>query len=132
MPTVSQERIDRTLDFKQPTFVKREKTKRGLEKHEVVPKETMKKLKDVSYRLHPKLYKISKNEAEWNGHKKDQNRIRSLQDNLEGNTKINIPKNEKRKIITSGIHTILILVYRELSAKTYIHRKLLNKQKEWI
>ena len=53
IPTIFQERIDKTLQFKHPDwlddiFV----TKGTIEKHETEIKETMKKLEDGGYRLH--------------------------------------------------------------------------------
>ena len=60
------------------------------------------------------------------GHKIDQCGIRPLQDKLEENTK-NIPKNEKGSDIHPGGNTILIEVYRNLSAQIDILQKLLKK-----
>ena len=55
----------------------------------------MKKMEEAGYRLNTKKCEIFKKEAEWIGHKIDQNGIRPLQDKLEAITKVQKPKNEK-------------------------------------
>ena len=56
IPTFFQERIDRTLEFKHPAWLDDIiiVTKGTIEKHESEVKETMKKLDEAGYRLHPK------------------------------------------------------------------------------
>ena len=97
IPTIFQERIDKTLEFKHPAWLDDIiiVTKGSAEKHEVEIKETTKKLEEAGYRLNPKKCEFFKKEAEWIGHKIDQNGIRPLQDKLEAITKIEVPKNEK-------------------------------------
>ena len=97
IPTIFQERIDRTLEFKHPAWLDDIIiiTKGTIEKHESEVKETMKKLDEAGYRLHPKKCEFFKKEAEWAGHQINQDGIRPLQDKLEAITKINVPKNKK-------------------------------------
>ena len=82
IPTIFQERIDRTLEFKHPAWLDDIiiVTKGTIEKHESEEKETMKKLDEAGYRLHPKKCKFFKKEAEWVGHQINQDGIRPLQD----------------------------------------------------
>ena len=56
LSTVFQERMHKTQEFKQPACVDDIVivTKGTAEKHETEVKETMKKLEDAGYRLHPK------------------------------------------------------------------------------
>ena len=56
IPTIFQERIDKKLEFKHPAWQDDIiiVTKGTIEKHEAKVKETMKKLKNAGYRLHPK------------------------------------------------------------------------------
>ena len=85
IPTIFQERIDRTLEFKHPAWLEDIiiVTKGTIEKHESEVKETMKKLDEAGYRLHPKKCEFFKKEAEWVGHQINQDGIRPLQDKLE-------------------------------------------------
>ena len=134
IPTIFQERIDKTLEFKHPAWLDDIiiVTKGTVEKHETEIKQTMKKLEEAGYRLHPKKCEFFKKEAEWVGHKIDQEGIRPLQDKLEAITKIPIPKNEKELKSFLGAIQYLSKYIKNLSAQTDILRKLLKKQNEWI
>ena len=134
IPTIFQERIDKTLNFKHPAWLDDIiiVTKGSIEQHEMEVKEAMKKLETAGYRLNPKKCEFFKKEAEWIGHKIDQNGIRPLQDKLEAITKIEIPKNEKELKSFSGAIQYLSKYIENLSAQTDILRKLLKKQNEWI
>ena len=98
IPTTFQERIDKTLEVKRPAWLDDIiiVTKGTIEKHEAEVKETMRKLENAGYRLHPKKCEFFKQEAKGVGHRIDQNGIRPLQDKLEAITKIDKPKNEKK------------------------------------
>ena len=134
IPTVFQERIDRTLEFKHPAWLDDIiiVTKGTIEKHESEVKKTMRKLDEAGYRLHPKKCEFFKKEPEWVGHRINQDGIRPLQDKLEPTTKINIPKNEKELKSFLGAIQYLSKYIKNLSAQTDILRKLLKKQIEWI
>ena len=131
IPTIFQERIDRTLEFKHPAwlddiiFV----TKGAIKKHESEVKETMRKLDEAGYRLHLKKCEFFKKEAEWVGHQLNQDGIRPLQDKLEATTKINIPKNEKELKSFLGAIQYLSKYIKILSTQTDILRKLLKKKR---
>ena len=56
----------------------------------------------------PEKSEFFKKEAEWIGHKIDQNGIRPLQDKLEAITKIEQTKNEKETKVVSGSKTIFV------------------------
>ena len=76
IPTIFQERIDKTLEFKHTAWLDDIiiVTKGSVEKkHEAEIKETMKKMKESGYRLNPKKCEFFKKEAEWVGQKIDQN-----------------------------------------------------------
>ena len=64
IPTIFQERIDKTLEFKHPVWLDDIiiVTKGSAEKHEADIKETMKKLEEAGYRLNPKKCEIFKKE----------------------------------------------------------------------
>ena len=134
IPTIFQERIDKTLEFKHPACMDDIiiVTKGSAEKHEAEIKETMKKLEEASYRLTPKKGEFFKKEAEWIGHKIDQNEIQPLQDKFEAITKIEIPKKKRKrtKILLGAIQNLSKYI-ENLSAQTDILRKLLKKQNKW-
>ena len=66
IPTIFQERIDKTLDFKHPAWLDDIiiVTKGSIEQHEMEVKEAMKKLEMAGYRLNPKKFEFFKKEAE--------------------------------------------------------------------
>ena len=130
IPTIFQERIDTTLEHKHPAWL--DDTiiviKGSIDEHETEVRETMKKLEQAGFRLNPKKCEFFKKELEWVGHKIDQQGMRPLQDKLEAITKINIPKNEKIKIIP-GSNTILIEVHRKPVSKHRCTEKINEKTK---
>ena len=131
IPTIFQERMDKTLEFKHPAWLDDIiiVTKGTIDKHEAGVKETMEKLEKAGYRLHPNKCEFFKQEAEWIGHRTDQNGIKPLQDKLEAITKIEIPKNEKELKSFLGAIQYLAKYIENLSAQTDILRKLLKKTK---
>ena len=97
VPTIIQERIDKTLEYKHPAWlgdiiIVR---KGDAKKHEAEVRETMKKLENAGYRLNPKICKFFEREIEWDI-KIDQQGKRPLQDKLEAKTKMNKPKNKEK------------------------------------
>ena len=64
IPTISQERIDKTLEFKYPAWLNDIiiVTKGSAGKHETEIKETMKKLEEAGYRLNPKKCEVFRKE----------------------------------------------------------------------
>ena len=107
-------------------------TKGNIEEHETEVKKTMKKLKEAGYRLHPKKCEFFQKEAEWMGHKIDQNGIRPLQDKLEAITKINKQKNEKELKSFVGATHYLSNYIENLSAQSDRLRKLLKKKPKQV
>ena len=122
IPTIFQERIDKTLEFKHPAWLDDIiiVTKGTKDKHEAEVKETMEKLEKAGYRLHPNKCEFVKQEAEWIGKKRDQNGIRPLQDKVEAITKIETPKNEKELKSFLGAIQYLAKYIENLSAQTDI------------
>ena len=131
IPTIFQERIDKTLEFKHPPWLDDIiiVTKGTMEKHEAVVTETMRNLVKAGYKLHPKKCEFFKQEAEWIGHRIDQNGIRPLQDKLEAITKIDILKNEKELKSFLGAIQYLSKYLENLSAQTDILSNLPKKTK---
>ena len=129
IPTIFQERIERTLEFKLPAWLDDIiiVTNGTIEKHESETKETMEKLDEAGYRLHLKKCEFFKKEVEWVGHKINQDGIRPLQDKLEAITK----RNEKRKRtkILSGSNTIFVKVYQKSISTDRYTQKITEKTK---
>ena len=86
---------------------------------------------EARYRLHPKKCEVFGKEAEWIGHRLDQNGIRALQDKLEAITNLNIPKNAEEFESFSGAIQDLSKYIENLSALTDILGKLLKNENEW-
>ena len=121
IPTIFQGRIDKTQVFKHPAWLDYITivTKGNIEEHETEVKETMKKLEEAGYRLHPKKSKFFQKEAECVGHKIDQNRIRPRQDKKEAIKKMNIIKNEKELKFFLGT-----IQYLSKYIETYQHKPI--------
>ena len=73
-PTIFQERINRTLEYKHPEGLHYIKlvTKGDVKKHEAEVRETMKQLENAGFRLNPKQCEFFDREIEWVGQKFDQ------------------------------------------------------------
>ena len=84
IPTIFQEHIDRVLEHKHPAWLDDIiiVTKGTREQHKNELEETFTKLETAGYRLSEKKSELFKKEAEWIGHKIDQNGIKPLQDKL--------------------------------------------------
>ena len=108
IPKIFQERIDTTLEHKHPACLDGIDIvpKGSIAEHKTEVREKMKKFEQAGYRLNPKKCEFFKKEIEWVGHKIDR-----LQDKLEADTKIIIPKNEKE--LKSFLGAILIEVHRK-------------------
>ena len=134
IPTIFQERIDTTLEHKEPTWLDDIiiVTKRTRDKHEAEVREKMTKLEQAGSRLNPKKCEFFKKEIEWVGHKIDQQGIRPLKDILEAITKIDIPKKEKELNSFLGAIQYLSKYMENLPANTDILRILLKTQNNWI
>ena len=78
--TSFQDRIDKTIGFKHPAWLNDILivTKESWKKHELEVKETMKKLEEAGYLLHPKLSKPFKKQAEFVRQKMDQNGMKTI------------------------------------------------------
>ena len=115
-PTIFQERIDKTLEYKHSAWLEDiiTVTKGDLKKHETEVQELIKKLENAGNRLNPKKREFFKNEIEWVGHKIDQHGIRPLQDKLEAITKINTPEIEKRTKTFSWGNTLPFKIQEKL------------------
>ena len=98
-PTNFQERIYKTLEYKQPAL--RDDmiivTKGDVKKHEAEVRKTMKKLENAGYRLNPKKWDFFKREIKWVGQKNDQHGTRPLQDKLEAIRKETHRKTERNQ-----------------------------------
>ena len=71
-PTIFQELIDKTLNFKHPAWLDDIVivTKGSVEKHETEVKETVKKLEEAGYRQKPKKCEFFNKDSEWIGKKR--------------------------------------------------------------
>ena len=106
-------------------------TKGTREQHKNELEETFTKLETAGYRLSEKKSELFKKEAEWIGHKIDQNGIKPLQDKLESITKLKEPKNEKELKSFLGAIQYLSKYIENLSANTDKLRQLLKKSNKW-
>ena len=129
IPTIFQEKIDQTLENKNPAW---------LDDIIVVTKQHKQELIDVLTRLENAGYRLIKNkseffklEIEWIDHKIDQNGFRPLQDKLLAIKELKQPKNKKELKSFLGAIQYLSKYIENLSAQTDDLRQLLKKDSEW-
>ena len=133
IPTISREKIDRTLENKHPAWLDDiiVVTKGSKQKHMEELIDVLTKLENAGYRLSKSKSKLFKTEIEWIGHKIDQNDIRPVQDKLLAIKELKEPKNEKEIKSFLGAIQYLSKYIENLSAQTDILRQLLKKDSEW-
>ena len=112
-PTILQERIIKALEFKHPSWLDDIfiVIKGNIEEHETEAKETMKKLEEAGYRLHPKKCEFFQKETEYVGHKINQPKRNQTTARHTGSIHKNkYTKNRKKQ--KSFVKTTLIKVHR--------------------
>ena len=133
IPTVFQEKIDKTLQNKHPAWLDDILivTKGNKEQHKLELMETLTRLEKEGYRLSAKKSEFFRREIEWIGHKIDQDGIRPIQDKLESIKNLKRPNNEKELKSFLGAIQYLSKYIENLSANTDFLRQLLKKKNSW-
>ena len=134
IPTIFQEKIDKTLENKHPAWLDDilVVTKETKEQYKRELRDILSKLENAGYRLSENKTQFFKSEIEWVGHKIDQNRIRPLHDKLKAIQELKESKNEKKLKSFLGAIQYLSKYIKNLSAQTDLLRQLLKKNNKWI
>ena len=131
--TIFQEKIDQTLENKQPAWLGDILivTKGTKEQHKRELTEVLTKLENAGYRLSENKSEFCKSEIEWVGHEIDQNCIRPLQDKVKAIQELKESKNEKELNNFLGAIQYLSKYIENLPAQTDSLRQLLKKKNYW-
>ena len=134
MPTIFQEKIDRTLENKHPAWLDDiiVVTKGSKEQHKKELVDVLTRLENAGNTLSESKSEFFRTEIEWIGHKIDQNGIRLLQDKLMAIKNLKQPNNEKELKSFLGAIQYLSNYIDNLSAQTDSLRQLLKKDTEWL
>ena len=113
IPTIFQEKIDRTLERKHPAWMDDiiVVTKGFKDEHMKELIDVLTKLENAEYKLSETKSKFFKTEVEWIGYQIDKAGIRPLQDQVTGDKRTKTTKQRKRTKIIPGSHSILVKLH---------------------
>ena len=134
IPTIFQEKNDRTLENKHPAWLDDTivVTIGSKQKHMNDKIDVLSKLENTGYRLSGSKSELFKTEIEWIGQTIDRNGIRPLQDKLLAIKELKEPKTEKELKSFLGAIQYLSKNIETFSAQTDILRQLLKKARNGI
>ena len=132
IPRIIQEKIDQT-GKKHPAYLDDIKVviKGSKQKHMDDLIDVPSKLEIAGYSLSESKSELFKTEIEWVGHRKDQSRIRLLQDKLLATKEFKKPEKQKELKSFLGAIQYLSKHFENFSAQIDILRQLLIKDSEW-
>ena len=133
MPTIFQEKIDKTLEHKKPAWQDNNiiLTRSTSEEHIPEVQEVLTKLENAGYRASKEKSKFLKPDAEWLRYKITKEGIKPLRDKTEAIRKLKSPQNIKDIRSFLGSVQYLAKHIPNLSEKTAPIRELLNKDSTW-
>ena len=134
IPTIFQEKIDRTLNYQTPVWlddiiiVSRGKKAEHAKKVEKI----FEKLEKEGYRASKKKSKFFLKETVWLGHTISEEGIKPNKEKTDAIKRLKSPENPKQLKVISRSHTIFGKIYTEIiGKKTDNLRKLLKKNVQW-
>ena len=133
IPTIFQEKIDRTLEYCTPAWLDDVivVTRGDREDHEKKLFDVLKKLEDAGYRASERKSEFFKNKMKWLGHEIDENGIKPNKEKVEAILELKHPENPKQLKSFLGAIQYLAKFLPKLSERTDRLRKLLKKNTEW-
>ena len=134
IPTIFQEKIDQTLEYKHTAWLDDiiVVTRGSKEQHKKELVDVLTRLENAGYKLSESKSELFKTEIEWIGHKIDQSGIRPLKDKLSAIKNLKEPNNEKELRSFLGAIQYMSKYIDNLSAQTDSLRQLLKKDTEWL
>ena len=133
IPTIFQEKIDRTLGYCTPVWLDDiiVVTRGNKQDHEKKLFEILNKLEKAGYRASKKKSEFFMNRTKWLGHEIDENRIKPNEEKVEAILKLKPPENTKELKPFLGAKQYMAKYLPKLSERTNRLRKLLKKDEQW-
>ena len=134
IPTIFQEKIDRTLEYWTPAWLDDiiVVTRGNKQDHEKKLFDVLTKLEKAGYRASKKKSEFFMNRIKWLGHEIDENGIKPNEEKIEAIQKLKSPENTKELKSFLGAIQYMAKFLPKLSEQTDRLRKLLKKNEPWI
>ena len=133
IPTIFQEKIDRTLGYCTSAWLNNiiVVTRGNKQDHEKKLFDVLNKLEKAGYRASKKKSEFFMKQTKWLGHEIDENGIKPNEEKVEAIPKLNPPENTKELKSFLGAIQYMAKYLPKLSERTNRLRKLLKKNKTW-
>ena len=133
IPTIFQEKIDRTLEYCTPAWLDDIiiVTRGNKQDHDKKLFDVLNKLEKAGYRASKKKSEFFMKQTNWLGHEIDENRIKPNEEKVEAILKLNPPENTKELKSFLGAIQYMAKFLPKLSERTDRLRKLLKKNETW-
>ena len=134
IPTIFQEKIDRTLEYCTPAWLDNIiiVTRGSKQDHEKKLFDVLDKLEKAGYRASKKKSEFFMKETKWLGHEINENGIKPNDEKVEAILKLKLPENTKDLKSFLGAIQYMAKFLPKLSEQTDRLRKLLKKSEPWI
>ena len=134
IPTIFQEKIDRTLEYCTPAWLDDiiVVARGNKQDHEKKLFDVLNKLEKTCYRASKKKSEFFMNRIKWLGHEIDENGIKPNEEKIEAIQKLKPPENTKELKSFLGAIQYMAKFLPKLSEQTDRLRKLLKKNEPWI
>ena len=133
IPTIFQEKIDRTLEYCTPAWLDDiiVVTRGDRKEHEKKLFDVLKKLEDAGYRASERKSEFFLKSTKWLGHEIDETGIKPNKEKVKAILQLKHPENQKQLKSFLGAKQYLAKFLPRLSEKTDRLRKLLKKDSVW-
>ena len=133
IPTIFQEKIDRTLEYSTPAWLDDiiVVTRGDRTEHEKKLFDVLKKLQDAGYRTSERKSEFFLNKTKWLGHEIDETGIKPNTEKVKAILDLKPPENQKQLKSFLGAIQYLAKFILRLSERTERLRKLLKKESKW-
>ena len=133
IPTIFQEKIDRTLGYCTPAWLDDiiDVTRGNKQDHEKKLFKMLIKLEKAGYRVSKRKSEFFMNRTKWLGHEIDENGIKPNEEKVEGILKLKPPESTKELKSFLGAIQNMTKYLPKLSERTDRLRKLLKKNEQW-
>ena len=133
IPTIFQEKIDRTLEYCTPAWLDDiiVVTRGNKQDHEKKLFDVLNKLEKAGYRASKKKSDFFMNRIKWLGHEIDEYGIKPNEEKIEAIQKLKLPENTKELKSFLGAIQYMAKFLPKLSEQTDRLRKLLKKNEPW-
>ena len=133
IPTVFQEKIDRTLEYSTPAWLDdiTVVTRGDRIEHEKKLFDVLRKLQDAGYRASERKSEFFLNKTKWLGHEIDETEIKPNTEKVKAILDLKHPENQKQLKSFLGAIQYLAKFIPRLSERTERLRRLLKKESKW-